>query len=236
LVADVPGSKDKYLALFNTRPLAGQLDPARAAFHSPAISRRTDGQGVKVDIDLTGATKLFLVVDDTRGGNGGDNVVWSEPVLVKANNSQKLTELKWVSASSGGNTQVSTEHSANGKEMRVAGHPAAFGIAAHARSVIEFDLPAGVTRFQCFAGIDDAGAPPSRGPFGPAVRFVVFTQSPYATEASTAVPVNFSDLGFSQKARVRDLWERKDLGTFNQGFSPVIKAHGAGLYRVSSID
>jgi len=233
-VAEVPGSPDKYLAVFNTRPLAGELDPSRAIFQSQAISRRTSGQGTKIDVDLSGARKLFLVVEDARGGNGGDNIVWSEPTLIAANGSQKLTELKWVSASSGENTQVSTEHSANGKEMRIAGKPAPFGIAAHAKSVIEFDLPAGVTRFQCFAGLDDAGAPPSRGPFGgPSVRFLVFTQSPYATDSATAIPVKLSELGFVKGAGVRDLWQRKDLGAFASEFAPVINTHGAGLYRVT---
>jgi hypothetical protein len=233
-VADVPNSRDKYLALFNTRPLPGQLDPSRAAFQSPVINRRTSGQGVKIDVDLKGATKLFLVVDDTRGGNGGDNVVWSKPMLVSSGGSQKLTELKWVSATSGRNTQVSTEHSATGKELRVAGQPAAFGIAAHAHSVIEFDLPPAVTRFQCFAGIDDAGAAPVRGPFGPSVRFLVFSQSPYAIDESAVVPVDLPAAGFAHKVRVRDLWEQKDLGSFDQKFAPNIKAHGAGLYRISS--
>jgi len=101
--------------------------------------------------------------------------------------------------------------------------------------VIEFDVPSGVTRFQCFAGIDDGGAAAPRGPWGPAVRFLVFTQSPYAIEASAPVRVNLSEIGF-QKVRVRDLWEHKDLGASDKEFAPLIKAHGAGLYRVSSID
>jgi alpha-galactosidase len=231
-VADVAGSKDKYLALFNTRPLPGQLDASRAAFQSPAINRRTAGQGTKIDVDLVGTHKLFLVVEDTRGGNGGDNVVWSEPVLVTGDGPQKLTELKWVSATSG-RGEVSTDHSASGNEMRVAGKPVSFGIATHAKSVIEFDVPAGVTSFRCFAGIDDSGAPASRGPFGPTVRFLVFTHSPYATEASSVVPVTLADLGFSQEARIRDLWQGKDLGSFEKEFAPTIKAHSAGLYRVS---
>jgi alpha-galactosidase len=234
-LADVPGSTDKYLALFNTRPLPGQLDPSRAVFQSAPINRRTSGQGVKLDVDLAGARKLFLVVDDTRSGNGGDNIVWSEPTLISAAGSQKLTELKWVNASSGGNTQVSTEHSANGKEMLLAGKPPRFGIAAHAKSVIEFDLPAGTTRFQCFAGIDDEGAPPPRGPFGgPAVRFSVFTQSPFATDAAAAIPLKLSEIGFAAVARARDLWQHKDLGAVSDEFAPVIKAHGAGLYRLSA--
>ena len=91
-LADVPGSADKYLALFNTRPLPGQLDPSRAVFQSAPVNRRTPGQGVKLDVDLAGARKLFLVVDDARGGNGGDNIVWSEPTLISAKGSQKLTD------------------------------------------------------------------------------------------------------------------------------------------------
>ena len=233
-LADVPGSADKYLAFFNTRPLPGQLDPSRAVFQSAPVNRRTPGQGVKLDVDLAGARNLFLVVDDTRGGNGGDNIVWSEPTLVSASGSQRLTELKWVNASSGGNTQVSTGHGANGKEMLVAGKPQPLGIAAHAKSVIEFDLPAGTTRFQCFAGIDDGSAPPPRGPFGgPAVRFSVFTQSPFVTQAADAVPLKLSEIGFAASARARDLWQHKDLGAFSGEFAPVIKAHGAGLYRLS---
>jgi hypothetical protein len=65
------------------------------------------------------------------------------------------------------------------------------------------------------------------------VRFLVFTQSPYATDASAAIPVKLSDIGFSRDARARDLWQNKDLGVFPAEFAPVIDAHGAGLYRVS---
>lgn len=173
-------------------------------------------------------------MEDARGGNGGENIVWSEPTVLTGGGSQKLTDLKWVSATSGRNTQVSTEHSASGKEMLVAGKPSPFGIAAHAKSAIEFDLPAGATRFQCFAGLDDAGAPPPRGPFGgPGVRFLVFTQSPYATDASATVPIKLSEIGLHQGGRVRDLWQNKDLDVFPAEFAPVINAHGAGLYRIS---
>jgi hypothetical protein len=232
-VADVPGSADKYLALFNTRAKPGELSPDRAIFQSPPISRRTPERGVKIDEDVTGASKLFLVVDDGRGGNGGEDIVWSEPTLITTNGSIKLTELKWVNATSG-RGQVSTEHSASGKDLMVAGKPAPFGIGTHAKSVIEFDLPAGVTRFQAFAGIDDSGAAPQRGGGpGGGLRFLVFTQSPFATEASAPVPVMLSELGVTGGGRVRDLWQKKDLGPVTGEFAPVINAHGAGLYRVS---
>lgn len=34
--------------------------------------------------------------------------------------------------------------------------------------------------------------------------------------------------------RIRDLWRRKDLGSFQGEFSPAINPHGAGLYRVTA--
>ena len=234
--ADIPGTEDQYLALFNTRPKPGDIDPARAAFQSPPISRATSGHGVRIDLDVTGATKLFLVVDDGRDGGGRNDVVWSEPTLVTATGIQKLTDLKWVGATSGRGTQVSTERSASGKTMIVAGQPAPFGVAARPKSVIEYDLPAGCTRFQAFVGLDDSGEATPAGPRpAQSVRFMVFTQSPYATAASAAVPVKLAEIGFAGPCRIRDLWQKKDLAPATGEFAPIIKAHGAGLYRVSAV-
>lgn len=55
------------------------------------------------------------------------------------------------------------------------------------------------------------------------------------TGSSAPVAVAFEDLGIVGQATVRDLWKRKDLGTFNGAFSQIIPSHGAGLYRVSPI-
>lgn len=51
--------------------------------------------------------------------------------------------------------------------------------------------------------------------------------------ASAAVPVKFSQLGLAGIVNIRDLWERQNLGSATNEFSPVITPHGAGLYRVS---
>jgi hypothetical protein len=53
--------------------------------------------------------------------------------------------------------------------------------------------------------------------------------------AGSAVAVRLSELGMEGTARVRDLWERKDLGFFSGAFAPVIPQHGAGLYRLSPL-
>ena len=49
------------------------------------------------------------------------------------------------------------------------------------------------------------------------------------------IKVQFEQLGLSPGVayKVRDLWAKKDLGSFTDEFSAPINAHGAGLYRVS---
>jgi len=45
----------------------------------------------------------------------------------------------------------------------------------------------------------------------------------------------FSDLGMGNDCRIRDLWSRRNLGSFSGGFNRRIPAHGSGLYRLTAI-
>jgi len=47
------------------------------------------------------------------------------------------------------------------------------------------------------------------------------------------VTVRWKDLGFVDASNVRDVWNRRNLGSFKQQFSSVILGHGARLLRVS---
>jgi alpha-galactosidase len=47
-----------------------------------------------------------------------------------------------------------------------------------------------------------------------------------------AVVAQWSDLGLTGKQPVRDLWQRKDLGAFNDLFSATVPSHGAVLIKV----
>ncbi len=47
-----------------------------------------------------------------------------------------------------------------------------------------------------------------------------------------AVNVFLGDIGF-KNVKVTDLWTGEDLGVYSERFSPVIKPHGAGLYRLT---
>jgi hypothetical protein len=229
-VADVPNSRDKYLAVFNTRN-ARTLDVKNAAFQSGLITRQTPGHGVEVDIDITGAKKLYLVVDTGGDGFAADHFDWSTPRLVGPQGELKLTDLPWVSATAGWG-QPSTKTAVGGKEMRIDGKPVPYGIGTHADSIIEYDLPVGYTRFKAFGGLDEGGV---SQPFGATVRALVFTRPPFIIEESAPVSVTLQELGFTVPVKVRDLWQKKDLGTFNDRFAPTLKPHASSLYRITPI-
>jgi hypothetical protein len=60
------------------------------------------------------------------------------------------------------------------------------------------------------------------------------TNAPAADATQTrSVSVSLVDLGFTGNAKVRDLWNHKDLGSVSGQFTAVINSHGAGLYRLT---
>jgi len=227
-VADAPDSKDKYVALFNA-PAPARPVEEKSVFVSPLVTRTTAGQSAKVDVDISGARKLFLVITDGDGDGYGDHADWIEPRLTIGGSEQKLTNLKWTQANTGwGGLKIG--ESASGKPVSVGGQQYADAIGAHSLSIIGYDLPSGATRFQATGALDDAAV---AHPRGATVKFMVFTNDPLPDIKAQSVPVKLADVGFTGKARVRDLWKGSDLGEFTGEFAPELPSHGAGLYRVS---
>jgi hypothetical protein len=230
-VAGVPGSTDKYLALFNTRDRIS-LPPERAAYRSAVVNVHTSGRKVAIAADLAGADKLFLIIDDGDDGAGWDHALWIAPRLVMVDGSERrLTQIPWVRATTGWGV-VSTTVAPSGKPMAVAGQPVPDAIAAHARSMIEFDLPAGAQRFLAEGAVDDAV---TAHPDGGTVSFRVQTMkaADLPTGTGEAVPVDLAELGFSGPVSVRDLWTGAELGTSTRTFAPELAWHGSGLYRLT---
>ena len=58
-----------------------ELDESRAVYKSPLVTRKTPGQSVAIEVDITGAKKLYLVVDDGGDGYFCDHADWIEPEL-----------------------------------------------------------------------------------------------------------------------------------------------------------
>ena len=224
--AEIPRSKDRYLAVFNTRD---SLDLSRAAFKSSIVTTNTPTQSVAVEVDVEGATKLYLLVTDGSENLWFNKAVWIEPRLTGTNGEIKLTELKWVSATSGLGS-VGIGRGAYGDELVVDSKKVTVGIGTYEPSLIEYDLPPGYQKFQARGGLDQGGLKHLEQA---GIRFVVFTTNPQNSSADSHIVISFKDLGFSRANSVRDLWKQKDLGEVVELFNPEVPVHGAGLYRLS---
>lgn len=229
-IADVPGSPDKYLALFNACDQIA-LDPAKAAYRSELLTRKGKSTTGPVEIAVTGVARLVLVIDDGGDGNASDRGVWMEPTLIDAEGKEtRLTARPWRAAG-GGWGQVSTFDEKVERRPSIDGDRGAFGIAGHARCVVEYDLPPDCVTFRVRGGLDSDVVKANEGA---TIRLLVFTGKPDAlTRPGLPVATDLTASGFPGGARIRDLWTGEDLGDATGTFAPVIPWHGAGLYRLS---
>ncbi len=223
-VADVPGSKDKYVALFNaSTPGSREVDFLKSRYRSILIGGSGEREA-QIKADLKGAKAFALGVTDGGDTHDYDHAAWLDPVLTGPKGTLKVTDLKWKSAQQGwGSTRVG--QSSDGRRIN--------GIGTHAVSVIIYDLPEGYDTFTARGVLAD-----NCENRGGTVEFVVMADEAFGAEAKdeAEVSVNFADLGIGKRARVRDLWAGADLGTFDGSFSRVLKCHAAGLYRVTPVD
>jgi len=111
---------------------------------------------VDIDVDVTGAQALCLVVTDGGDGVDFDWADWADPRLVGPDGEIKLTSIPWRSASTGYGT-VQIGKSVVEKPILLGEKTYTDGIGTHANSIITYLLPKGVTRFRCTAGPDANG-------------------------------------------------------------------------------
>ena len=229
-VADVPHSRDKYLAVFNAADQK-TIDFERASFDSGVVSRSTLGQAVDLSVQVAGAKKLWLYVSDAGDSNFADHAVWATPLLSGPRGEIRLTEVKWDSATQGYGT-AAVNRSVTGKPLVLNGQPVPYGVGTHAKSMIAYTLPADYSLLTARVGLEQEGAVLDHGG---TIRFYVFTQDPMtgSEEPGAPVSVSLADLGFKDAVKVRDLWTHADLGEMKDTFTPAIPWHGAGLYRIS---
>lgn len=228
-IADEPGTGAKYLAVFNTTDQVLVKDE-KAVWNSGLISKETPKQAKPLEVDITGAKKLYLVVNDGGDKTDWDHANWIEPTLYNAKDSLKLTAIKWVKATSGWN-KPAINKSVSGNELIVNKIKYANGFGTHSNSILEFDLPEGYTRFKALAGLDEACINQN---VGASVKFLVFTENPSGPPPpkSAKISVNLKDMGLPDTYSIMDLWSGKVLGQFSGAFSPEINLHGAGFYKI----
>ncbi|UUO06385.1 DUF1080 domain-containing protein [Blastopirellula sp. J2-11] len=150
----------------------------KAKYQSKVVTTRTPGHSVNIDVDITGAKQLYLVVTDGGDGFSCDWADWVEPRLIGPAGEKKLTELEWKSATSQWRS-VNRNRNVDGSPMRVNGQPVENGIGTHANSIIAYDLPEGYTRFQAKGALDNGGSDQQGGKVS-SVSFSVYTTKPSA--------------------------------------------------------
>jgi len=239
--ANDPKTGDKYLALFNASDQQPVVE-SKAVWKSDQITPETPGQSVDIDVDITGAKKLYLVATyDDIIGFAKHNCDWIEPTLTGPKGSINLTELKWV-INSGGQGEPVINRATSGEKLRVNGKIYKNGINVNATSIIEYDLPEGVTRFKAKAGLQNmitAGGsaghdPESQLRMNNTAKFLVFVEDPAGPQPSetASMTLKFSQIGLKGTHSVKDLWTGEKPGNFTDSLTRTINRHGAGLYRI----
>ncbi len=211
-------------------PTPRAVDVTKALANTKRISKQKNKKPISINTNIKGAKKLYLVVTDAGDGYDYDHADWINPTLYKDNGkSLSLTDLDWVKASCGWGT-VQKNKSIGGGKLTVAGKTYKKGIGTHANSIIEFDIPEGYSSFKALCSYDDEVL---SNPEGTSIEFHVYTEDP-SLDNNIKIPVDLKALGLEGECTIRDLWKKKDLGTFSdKGFAPVIPMHGSGLYRIS---
>lgn len=220
--ADVPNSKDKYVALFNadTEGLK-DIELQKALFQSIQIGKAGE-RSCEIKVDIAGKKKLALCAGDNGDGFSDDHVAWLSPTLSGPKGSLSLCDLKWKSAKADwGEVRVGLTTDGNKID----------GIGTHANSMIVYDIPDGYTTFSATAKLVDGRE--EKG----SVDFAVLTDEAFGVEipAESEVSVDLKELGFGGKVKVKDLWTGEELGEFEGRFSRTLKCHAAGLYRISPV-
>jgi alpha-galactosidase len=239
--ADDPQTGDKYLALFNASDQQPVVE-SKSVWKSEQVTLETPGQSVDIDINISGAKKLYLVATyDDVIGFARHNCDWIEPKLSGPKGSVNLTDLKWVKSSSGQGEPVINK-AARGEKLTVNSKVYNNGINVNATTIIEYDLPEGMTKFKAKAGLQNVVAtgglpdqdPESRLRMNNAAKFLVFVEDPAGPkpEETASISVKFEQIGLKGTHTVKDLWSGEELGNFTDTFNRTIHQHGAGLYRI----
>jgi len=221
--ADVPNSKDKYVALFNAQSKGDNIDFNNANYASPLIAGK--GSSQKIEVSVKDGKKLVLFVKDGGNGFDWDHVVWVDPVLHGPKGDLKLTNLKWISATTGYG-EVRVNRTCDYRPIVINDKPSE-GIGCHAESVIIYELPAGYDTFTATGVVTQEK--------GSVVFGVLVSKGGIDLTETANVKVNFETIGIKGNGKVRDMWSHKDLGTFKGSFSSELSQHGAGLYRISPL-
>ncbi|MEQ8765751.1 MAG: DUF1080 domain-containing protein [Planctomycetota bacterium] len=113
------------------------------------------------EVDVRGASRVWLVATDAGDGISCDWANWLAPRFVGPNGEWPLNEQTWLSASAGWGS-VNVDKNAGGGPLRIGGEEYS-GIGTHASSVIVYEVPDGAERLVGDVGLDDGGTSQNGG-------------------------------------------------------------------------
>ncbi|WDE98341.1 NPCBM/NEW2 domain-containing protein [Lentisphaera profundi] len=161
-------SQDESLELNkNTKPL----------YKSPLVTYFTPGKTTSIEVELHGARSLYLVVSNGDNGISHDHSAWIDPKIIGPAGELSLTELPMKIAKAG-YAEVEVNGGIYGGPLRVNGVDHPIGIAAHATSVIAWDIPPGYNTFVADGVILDSANQRNNPKHHESVQFEVYTAIP----------------------------------------------------------
>lgn len=213
-----------------------KADPSKCVARSGFISRDTRN-AVEMEVDITDAEKLYLLVS-----NGGDNfnydhADWGNPVLVDAEgNETSLTTINWDANPINGWNAPKKNTNNDGNTMKINGVVYKKGFGVNAPSLLTFTLPENhkYVKFKSTVGYDDDVISAANGV---TMEFFVYTSNP-APETDENVVLDLTSLGFmpDEVCKITEMWKGEELGTFrNAEFAPLLRSHASGLYRITPV-
>ena len=205
-----------------------------AIFNSGLVSRTSQKAGVEVDVDITGAEQLKIVVDNYDGSFAYDRANFVNPILVdKDGNETSLATLTQASYSASWGT-LHKNTNVEGGTLKINGQSYSKGLGMNAACTLVYNLPANknYVRLKGLVGYDsscDTDAP--SGGNNCTMKFLI-----YATSSKTIVTADLTALGYGaeEEVSVRDCWSGEALPTVKGSLSAEVGNHGARLLKISA--
>ncbi|MDD7987239.1 NPCBM/NEW2 domain-containing protein [Lentisphaera marina] len=146
-------------------------------YQSPIVTYFTPEKKVSIEVELHGARSLYLVV--SNGGNHKlhDHSAWIDPKIIGPAGEISLTELP-MKVAKAGYAEVEVNSGIYGGPLRVNGMDHPIGIAAHATSVVAWDIPPGYNTFTADGVILDSANQRNNPSHHESVQFEVYTSIP----------------------------------------------------------
>ena len=215
--------------VFDQNPLSNEQEDYAA--RSGLISR-TGTRSKMLEVDVTDAEQLKIVVSNYGDGFSYDRADLINPVLIDANgNETSLTTLTQSSyTSEWGSLHIN--RNVEGGTLKVDGKTYATGLGMNAQCTLVYNLPEGHQwkTFRALCGYDSSCDTDNPNSSGTTMEFLF-----YITKTEPYI-FDLTQLGYGadEAVPVYDIWKKQDIGTSTGTIITNVPSHGVKLYRLGN--